>query len=165
MTTMRVSVGSSFVIARTSVVLPAPVSPDTTTRMRACIADASNDAIARSMLPLATSSDRLTSGSTLRRIVTCGTGDTFMIAARRDPSGRRSTSSGLPSSKRRSVPPDRRARWATSARTSSSSRNSDWSTRSVRPSTYWTQTWSAPLTMMSVTPSSSRSDWNLPAWK
>ena len=51
MTTMRVSAGSTFVIARSSVVLPAPVSPDTTTRMPARIAAASSERMARSIVP------------------------------------------------------------------------------------------------------------------
>ena len=106
-----------------------------------------------------------------RRAARCGgsqpaaPGETFMIAASREPSGRRRTSIGLASSNRRSVPPARRARWATSARRSSASANTRSWWRSTRPSTRCNQIVSWALTMMSVTPSRSSRAWNLPAWK
>ena len=86
--------GNSCANARIKVVLPAFCSPVTTMFFPARIAAARNAASAVSRLPIRTRSFRSTSRTRCRRITTSGRGVTHAVAASREPSSRRSSSSG-----------------------------------------------------------------------
>ena len=157
--------GSTLVIARTSVVLPAPVSPEMTMRIPAPIADASSERIARSMVPRSSSSS------------SDGVGQ-HVAADRHLRHGRDVHHRGQAGAVGQAQHEQRLGVVEAALRAAGAAGEvGDLGAEVVgvgedavrvalgAPSTCCSQIASWALTMMSVTPSRSSSTWNLPAWK
>ena len=161
MVTMRSRSSISAARARSKVVFPEFMAPETTMFFRARTAAPRKDRNPWSMAPMAHSSSSDRSAKRCRRMETAGRAATAMRADRRAPPGSWRSSSGRAASNRRSAspkrPPAERRR-----STSSSSESATGSMSRLDPSANVAQTWSHPLMSMFSISSSSTNDWRRP---
>ena len=147
--------GIALASARSRVVLPTEVPPETRMFLRALTSAARNAARGSSRVPLRTRSRSPARDSRSRRIATHGRPVTAMTANSRPPPGSGTLTRGEARSKRRSSIPARVA-IARIRSVSSASLAATGAARLRWPPEYWTNTWSQPLALTDSTSGSSR---------